>query len=432
MLFSLAPALRALRLDLTDSLKDGGQSASSGGARQRFRNALVVAEMALAVVLLVGAGLMLRSLWSLQRVPLGLDPTNVLTMRVALPQTSYPSTRTGRVLLSANGRSRATAAGRSGRRRGARAAARFDDRRLRARRSRVTFRRPAPTPRATGRSSPTATSRRWASGSFAAVASRRLTRANSMLVALINEEMARRYWSGRDAIGGRFASAATRTRPWVTVVGIVADVRHNGLTGAVKEKFYVPHPQWHKATGIPIRGDDARRQDIGRSGSAGGADPSGDSRDGPEPCRLRTCARWPTCVGSTLSTPRFTGMLLRDLRCAGVGALRDWHLRRAVVSRQPSDARDRDSRRDRRGPRRGAAAGAAAGALLALAGVVIGMASRRGSTPDARPAARRHAGRSADVRHPSALALSLVAILASLVPAWRATRVDPVVALKTE
>ena len=73
--FSLAPgAARAARSTLTDSLKDGAQGASSGGARQRFRNALVVVEMALAVVLLVGAGLMLRSLWSLQRVQLGFDP----------------------------------------------------------------------------------------------------------------------------------------------------------------------------------------------------------------------------------------------------------------------------------------------------------------------------------------------------------------------
>src|SRR5262245_26872785 len=63
VLFSLAPALRSLKVDLTDSLKDGGQGGSSGAARQRFRNALVVVQMALAVLLLVGAGLMLRSLW---------------------------------------------------------------------------------------------------------------------------------------------------------------------------------------------------------------------------------------------------------------------------------------------------------------------------------------------------------------------------------
>ncbi len=91
VVFGLAPALRALRAGLVESLKDGSQSASSGSARQRFRNALVVLEMALAVVLLVGAGLMLRSLWALQSTPLGLQPSNVLTMRVALPAESYRS-----------------------------------------------------------------------------------------------------------------------------------------------------------------------------------------------------------------------------------------------------------------------------------------------------------------------------------------------------
>jgi putative ABC transport system permease protein len=88
-LFSALPALRALKLDLNDSLKDGSQSTSSGIERQRFRSLLVVVEMALAVVLLVGAGLMLRSLWALQRVPLGIDPSNVLTMRLSLPAASY-------------------------------------------------------------------------------------------------------------------------------------------------------------------------------------------------------------------------------------------------------------------------------------------------------------------------------------------------------
>jgi putative ABC transport system permease protein len=91
VLFSLAPALRSLKVDLNDSLKDGGQGGSGGVGRQRFRNALVVVQMALAVLLLVGAGLMLRSLWSLQRIPIGFDPANVLTMRVSLPTTSYPS-----------------------------------------------------------------------------------------------------------------------------------------------------------------------------------------------------------------------------------------------------------------------------------------------------------------------------------------------------
>src|SRR6185436_15270009 len=72
----------------------------------------------------------------------------------------------------------------------------------------------------------------------------------SELVGLINEEMARRYWAGRDPIGGRFRIGGSRAdRPWVTVVGIVKGVRHNGLDTVVKEKFYIPHTQWHRSLG---------------------------------------------------------------------------------------------------------------------------------------------------------------------------------------
>ena len=61
--------------------------------------------------------------------------------------------------------------------------------------------------------------------------------------------MARRYWAGRDPIGGRFRIGMRPDRPWVTVVGIVKDVRHNGVTDVVKEKFYIPHTQWHRSVG---------------------------------------------------------------------------------------------------------------------------------------------------------------------------------------
>ena len=173
VLFSLAPALRALRIDLTDSLKDGGQGVSSGGARQRFRNALVVAQMALAVLLLVGAGLMLRSLWSLQAVPIGFDPTNVLTMRVALPQASYASPEQVVGVLRAADRPRAHAAGRADGWRRASAAARLDDRRLRPDGRRL---RPAAGNERQGRLADRhrrLLSRRWANASSAAARSRR-------------------------------------------------------------------------------------------------------------------------------------------------------------------------------------------------------------------------------------------------------------------
>jgi putative ABC transport system permease protein len=68
-------------------------------------------------------------------------------------------------------------------------------------------------------------------------------------VAVINETLARTYWKNPTAvIGGRIRVGNMRN-PWVTVVGIVADERHNGVTGIVKEKFYIPHAQWHIVTG---------------------------------------------------------------------------------------------------------------------------------------------------------------------------------------
>ena len=71
--FSIAPIARLVRLDPVQSLKEGGQS-TPGAARQRFRQALIAGEMALAVLLLVCAGLMVRSIWAMEQVPLGFDP----------------------------------------------------------------------------------------------------------------------------------------------------------------------------------------------------------------------------------------------------------------------------------------------------------------------------------------------------------------------
>ncbi|MGH9200327.1 MAG: ABC transporter permease, partial [Vicinamibacterales bacterium] len=89
LLFGLAPALRTLRLDLVESLRDGGHQATTGGARQRLRGLLVVGEVTLAVVLVIGAGLMIRSLSALGRIDLGFNPERVLTMRLSVPVARY-------------------------------------------------------------------------------------------------------------------------------------------------------------------------------------------------------------------------------------------------------------------------------------------------------------------------------------------------------
>lgn len=90
IIFGLAPALRAARENLLTPLREGGRTALPA-ARDRLRGVLVVGEIAVAVVLLVGAGLFIRSAWRLQQVPLGFDTSGVLTARLALPPERYAS-----------------------------------------------------------------------------------------------------------------------------------------------------------------------------------------------------------------------------------------------------------------------------------------------------------------------------------------------------
>ena len=428
--FSLVPALRAIRSDLTDSLKDGGQSASSGGARRHFRDALVVVEMALAMVLLVGAGLMLQSVWALQRVPLGFDPSNVLTMRVALPAASYEKPEqvvqffqqlTGRVrqlpAVRAAGAARLLPLGST-----------IGDFGLMVE----------------GYHPPAGTGAKgdWqiVTDGYLAAMGERVIRGrgiaptditDGMLVGLINEEMARRYWAGRDALGGRFRVGGGAQRPWVTVVGIVGDVRHNGITEGVKEKFYIPHAQWHKSVGFPIRAMTlAIKSDGDPSSLAGPArqavrelDPSLPVADVQEMTQV---------VGAALSTPRFTGALLGTFAALALAlsAIGIYGVLSYLVSRRTREI----------GIRVAIGAGRlellrmimGSGMLLAVLGVTTG-------TVIAFWASRLMTGLLHDVQpgDPFTLAavasiLTIIAALASLVPAWRATRVDPVVALKSE
>jgi hypothetical protein len=83
LVFGAAPALQAARIDLIEAIKEGGRN-SAGGSRHRMRSLPVVAQVALALILMVGAGLMMRSFLRLQQVNLGFNPDNALTMRVTV------------------------------------------------------------------------------------------------------------------------------------------------------------------------------------------------------------------------------------------------------------------------------------------------------------------------------------------------------------
>ncbi len=248
LVFGLAPALRTLRLNLVDSLREGSQQATVSGARQRLRGLLVVAEVALAVVLVVGAGLMIRSLSALGRIDLGFNPDRMLTMRLSIPEARYDSPEQvvdfyRRLMERVRAVHGVQAAGAV---RALPLATSIGDFGLD-----IDGYEEGPGRNAKGD---------WqiaTDGAFEAMGSRLLRGrwfdANDVTtappVAVVNETLARTYWTDMNSVvGGHLRVGSGDTRPWVTVVGIVADERHNGVTGAVKEKFYIPHSQWHVVT----------------------------------------------------------------------------------------------------------------------------------------------------------------------------------------
>ena len=99
ILFGLAPAAEAFRSDLVGRLREGGRGGGGGHRARRVRSAIVVAEVALSLVLLIGAGLLLRSFVELQRTDLGLRPENVLTGRLTMQGQRYaaPEDRASRI-----------------------------------------------------------------------------------------------------------------------------------------------------------------------------------------------------------------------------------------------------------------------------------------------------------------------------------------------
>ena len=429
--FSLAPAVRALRVDLTDSLKDGAQGASSGGGRQRFRHALVIVEMALAVVLLVGAGLMLRSLWALQRVQLGFDPSQVLTMRLSLPQASYQTPEQvvdfyNRLLdrvraipgVRVAGAVRALPLGST-----------IGDFGLR-----VEGFTPTPGTGAKGDWQIATPGYLEAMGERV-IRGRGITaddKTDTMLVALINEEMARRYWAGRDPIGGRLQiGGGAPNRPFVTVVGIVADVRHNGITEGVKEKFYVPHTQWHKSIGNPIRAMTlvVKAQSDPRALTSTVRQTIRELDANLPVAGIRTMD---DVVAATLSAPRFTGMLLGAFAVLALvlSAIGIYGVLSYVVSRRTREIGIRVAIGAGRGQVLRLVLGSGVG--LALVGIVLGLAAA--ASLSRLMTTLLHDVQPGDPATYAAVAgaLTTVAIVASLIPAWRATRVDPVRALKAE
>jgi putative ABC transport system permease protein len=243
IIFGLAPALQTSKIELQDTLKEGGRSGRSA-MRHSVRSVLIVVEVLMAVVLLVGAGLLIRSFMQLQRVSPGFRPDGVLTMQLSLPTNKYaePAQRelfVRRMLEEVEALPGVNSAG-------------------------VTTVLPMSGNQQSGSFSIEGRQRamnesmphgdRWrASADYFTTMNIPLVRgryftehdtAEAPGVAIIDETMAKKYWPNEDPLGKRISFEGGQQNPrWREIVGIVGHVRSVALEGDSRVQYYVPYAQ---------------------------------------------------------------------------------------------------------------------------------------------------------------------------------------------
>jgi len=234
-LFGFLPAWQLASQDVSTSLKDGGRS--PGGVRRRLRVALVVSEIALASLLLVAAGLTLRSFQRVLQQPAGFHIDRSVAVTIALPSSRY---RSDEAYLSTFDRIEERLRNLPG----VRAAGATSHLPLSGRDGRrgVGIEGREPTPDTPTRAHPRSVSPSYFQAmGITLLSGRGFTTADAATapsVAIVNETMARRYWPGTSPIGRRIRLGGSET--WIEVIGVIADVKHWGLDAPVNPEMYFP------------------------------------------------------------------------------------------------------------------------------------------------------------------------------------------------
>ena len=426
VIFGLAPALHATKSDLTESLKEGGRGSTEGALRNRVRSALVVAEIAIALVLLVSASLLIQSFLRLERVAPGFNPHHVLTFSLDLPETRYSTVQQAafyRQLISRietlPGVTQASAV------------------------------LPLPLSRSQMGVGFEIEGRPMAQGDLPEtdfstiglnyfhtmgiplVKGRDFTAHDDLKstpVCIINETLARKYFPGEDPLGKRIKptlSVDNNPPPMREIVGVVGDVKHRNLSAESGPEVYVPHAQVPFSTMAVIVRTETEPQSI-----TAAVQREVRSLDKDLPLiNVRTLDEY---VSTSVERPRFNTLLLGIFAAValiltavglyGVLAYTVAQRTHEIGIRMALGAQTRNVLRLVIGQ----------GMLLALIGIGTGLAVAWMVT---RLLASLLYGISA--RDPVtfagvALLLSAVALLACYIPARRATRVDPVIALRYE
>jgi putative ABC transport system permease protein len=242
IVFGLAPGLASARPELTETLKEGGRGSTLGARRNRLRNALVISEVALALVLLSGAGLLIKSFTRLQNVDPGFNPHNVLTAEVSLPTLKYPS---GKPVIDFY----AEAERRIKTIPGVQHVAFTVVLPLSGSNTDSSFMIEGQDPKLTGQH-PDEEIRDITPDYFRVLQTpllqgRFFTEADtpdSPQVVIVNEAFAKKYFPNGGAVGKRI-SRDEETPNWATIIGVVGNIRHRGLDIAAQPEYYLPHAQ---------------------------------------------------------------------------------------------------------------------------------------------------------------------------------------------
>jgi putative ABC transport system permease protein len=241
LVFGLAPALQVSKPNLNHSLKEGARQVS--GSSHRLRSSLVVFEVALSLVLLVGAGLSVRSFLSLVKTSPGFNPDNVMTMRLMLPRAMYRE-EPKRVAFYSELLQRVKATP------GVESAAFVNYLPLGGSNSSDFYivegeAKPQPGSENVGRYR-VATPDYFPTMRIPIIRGRGFTeqdKAGATRVAIINETMARKHWPNQDAVGRRFRiDGPPEENPWLEIVGVIEDVKHE-LNLKVTPEYYLPYAQ---------------------------------------------------------------------------------------------------------------------------------------------------------------------------------------------
>ena len=421
IVFGVWPALRATRLDLQQTLREGSRD-STLVVRGSMRTLLVIGEVSLALVLLVGAGLLVRSAIALQRVSPGFDPNGVLIATVALPAARYPTdsslaagfARIAQAVQAVPGAASVALASRV-------PIAQFG--------MDCSVRRDGTTPDDGGGVD---ANMRAATGNYFATMRTPLLRgrtfgladvAGAAPVVVINQSLAHFLFGDMDPVGRRIAHCSGDAPVWRTVVGVVADMRARGLEEEPPNEVFYPAAQLPLAQmSLVIRSrlPPASLAPLVRR-AVGGVDPE---------LAVSGVATMDEIIARSMATPRFTTTLLVLLGLTGLAlaAVGIYGIIAYLVSQR---AHEIGVRMALGATQRGVSLMVLRqGMALGGAGVAIGLVASVATT-------RALAGMvyGVSTRDPATFVvvaglLLLVAALASVVPAHRATRLDPLAALR--